>query len=376
MKYTEELEKFAELVEVPDYFKNQLLDFTCENYGAGKKKVGVIGDFFYSIYVKAYGLKPVLIGGGSYFAGENTEVFPQISDPIAKATIGLLLDKEYKLYEELDAILIVALNDSYKKAIAYLREMGLNVIQVEPIPYIREGTPFALYKQQLMAINDISKLVFGIFNEAVFKAELQAISRGYELFEEDSFKALPTITQAFLKHVLHYAWDKTEFCDELEEFLSICDEEIPYSVVTVMGSGIHLPNSKLFQIFSDLGISHFDNECVALPNYSDMNFSGGGLSLLKQCIAFQYKNSYVASTIGNIETIELPSNTGGIVFYLLKGQVSEAYLADRMEELALEQNIPFICVETDYTYTDSEQMKIRVEAFYEMLKNRLGAVRR
>lgn len=370
MKYIEELEKFVKMLEnqdIPEYFTKQFLDFKQEEFGVGLKKVGIIGDYYYSLYVTSYGMKPVMINGGSYFSGEYTEMFPQISDPIAKSSIGLLLDPEFKLYEELDAILIVAQNDSYKKAITYLKDMGLNVIQVEPIPYIREGIPFALYKQQLMALNDISKLVFGVFKESTFKNELKAYERAYELMQEDSFLALPSVVQTFFNHTLQIVWDKDEWCDQLEEYLQDKPCEIPFAQVTIMGSAIHLPNYKLFQIFEDLGITYFDNECQDLPNLGEIDISGGALATLKECFEFQHKNAYAPSTVGEIETIVLPQNSGGIVYYLLKGQVSEAYLADRMEELAIEQGIPFICVETDYTYTDSEQLKIRVEAFYEML---------
>lgn len=370
MKYVEELNSFLELMddhELPSYFTEQFLDFKQENLNVGAKKVGIIGDPFYSIYAKAYGLHPIIINGGSYFSGENTDMFPQISDPVAKSAMGMLLDPEYNLSEELDAVLVVAVNDSYKKTIAYLKEININVIQVEPIPYIREGKPFALYKQQLMALNDLSKLVFGVFQEGVFKNELHAFDRAYDIMQEDSFKALPTIYQSFLTHILHNVFNKNEWCDEMEEYLEGRETNITEPLVTIMGSGMYLPNHKLFKICHDIGIKYFDNECMYLPDYSEMDISGGALSLLGKCFAFQHKNAYNSATVGNVERVVLPTHTSGIIYYLLKGQVSEAYHSERMEELAIEQGVPFICVETDYTYTDIEQLKIRVEAFYEML---------
>lgn len=372
MKYIEELQKFIEVMsakyDIPEYFKEQFLDFKQEDKGQKMKKVGIIGDSFYSIYVRAYGLKPVFLSGGSYYSGENAEMFPQISDPIAKSSIGLLLDKELNLLEELDAVLVVALNDSYKKSIAYLKEMGIKVIQVEPIPYIRQGLPFSLLRQQCLVLNDISKLVFGIFNESVFKKELKAYEKAYEIINEDNFKALPTMVQSFLIYVLHTMYDKNDWCLEMEEYLEDKTDEIQPSKVTVMGSCMHMPNYKVFQIFNDIGIEYFDNECIDLPNFYDMDISGGAVSLLKACFKFQHINAFKAETVSNVNTVKLPNNTGGIIYYLLKGQISEAYKAERMEELAIKQGVPFICVETDYTYTDLEQMKIRIEAFYEMLK--------
>lgn len=376
MKYIEELEKFVEIItekfDVSDYFIQNFLDFKQDDYLPSKKKVAVIGDSFYSLYVKAYGLKPIVLNGGSYLTGDDIDMFPQISDPIAKSTIGLLLDKELNLLEECVAVLVVAINDSYKKAIAYLRNMGVNVIQVEPTPYILDKPSFALYKQQLSALNDISKLVFGLFNESTFKNELKDYENAYELMQSDEFIALPTMVKDFFLHVLHTAYDKKEWYKQVESYLQEvpAPQKVPVPVenqVTLMGSPIHLPNYKVYQIFNDLGIVNFENNCMDFPNYYEIDLSGGALKTLSNCFEFQYRNSYRSETLGNVELIEIPEGTNGIIYYLLKGQTSQAYTADRIEEIAIAQGIPYICVETDYTYTDMEQMKIRIEAFHEML---------
>ncbi len=371
MTYQEELERHLELLEqhiqIPEYFKKCYIDFKLDDTSDGKKKVGVIGDNFYSLYIKAFGMQPILISGGSYFTGEHTDMFPQISDPVAKSAIGLLLDPEYQLWNELSAVVIVALNDSYKKAIAYLKEMGVHVIQVEPIPYIREGNPFSMYKQQYTAINDISKIKMGVFREGVFKKELNSYGKAYDLMEENAFLALPTMIQSFFIHLLHSVEDKEEFFHQLEEFLDGQSDIVPQKQVTFMGSVITSPNRKLFQICQEIGITHVENLCERLPYFGDIDLMGGTFSLLGKSIQFQHKNAFLPATIGEMQHISLPKDTDGIIYYLLKGQVSEAYEAERMEELAIEQGIPFLCVETDYTDTDSEQLKIRVEAFYEML---------
>lgn len=372
MQYLKELEKFVEVMSkihpVPSYFTGEFLDFKQEEHGKKLKKVGIIGDNFYSLYVRSYGLKPVLLNGGSYISGEYTEMFPQISDPVAKSVVGLFLDPELKLKEELDAVLVVAYNDSYKKTIAYLKDMGVPVIQIEPVPYIRQAKTFSLYKQQFLAINDISKVGYKLFNESLLKKEVRLYKRAYDLMEEDSFLSLPTMVQSFFIYVLHMVWDKEEFCNELEQYLADCKEEIIPCKLTVIGSHIYMPNYKLFKIFNDIGITHFKNECTGLPNYGNLDLTSG--SLIGNCLTFQNINAFNAGTISSVEKTELPNDTDGIVYYLLKGQTSQAYEAERMEELAIAQNIPFLCVETDYTYTDSEQMKIRVEAFNEMLTSR------
>lgn len=55
MKYLEELEKFIEVMQeihpVDRYFTEQFLDYKQEKQGEKLKKVGVIGDNFYSLYL-------------------------------------------------------------------------------------------------------------------------------------------------------------------------------------------------------------------------------------------------------------------------------------------------------------------------------------
>lgn len=364
MTYLDEMQNFLDVLNepnIPEYFTDDFL-----NIDKKGKKIGIIGDSFYSLYVSAYGLSPVFLPSGSYISGEHAEMFPQISDPIAKSSIGLLLDPENNYKEELDAVLIVAKNDSYKKAIAYLRQMGINIIQVEPLPFICEKLTFSFYKQQIMALNDISKCVFGIFNQAKFNNELKVYEYAYLIMQEDKFLALPSMLQAFFKHILHTTQDKQKWCDEMESYLETvtCEKKAPQ--VTLMGSPIHLPNYKVFKIFNDIGITQFNNECSDFPDFSTLDEYPGGY--FKKALSFQHKTSFNSATVSNIDRMRLPKNTGGIIYYLLKGQTSEAYHAERIENLAIEQGIPFICVETDYTYTDIEQMKIRIEAFYEMLK--------
>ena len=60
--------------------------------------------------------------------------------------------------------------------------------------------------------------------------------------------------------------------------------------------------------------------------------------------------------------------TDAVLFHLLKGQLPAAYYANKVEKSCIDEDIPFICVETDYTKADKEQVKIRIEAFTELLK--------
>lgn len=60
----------------------------------------------------------------------------------------------------------------------------------------------------------------------------------------------------------------------------------------------------------------------------------------------------------------------GVVYQVLKGQIGHDFELERYEEFFAAQNIPVFRLETDYNYQDVEQLRIRLEAFREMLEQR------
>jgi benzoyl-CoA reductase/2-hydroxyglutaryl-CoA dehydratase subunit BcrC/BadD/HgdB len=60
----------------------------------------------------------------------------------------------------------------------------------------------------------------------------------------------------------------------------------------------------------------------------------------------------------------------GIIYHVLKGHIEADFELPRVEALAEELGLPLIRVETDYQQQDVEQLRIRMEAFGEMLRQR------
>lgn len=60
----------------------------------------------------------------------------------------------------------------------------------------------------------------------------------------------------------------------------------------------------------------------------------------------------------------------GVVYCVLKGQIEYDFELERLEMLCGERNIPVFRLETDYNQQDVEQLRIRMEAFSEMLRQR------
>ncbi len=59
----------------------------------------------------------------------------------------------------------------------------------------------------------------------------------------------------------------------------------------------------------------------------------------------------------------------GVVFHILKGQIEYDFELLRYEKIFEKAGIPVFRLETDYQYQDIEQLRIRMEAFAEMLSH-------
>jgi benzoyl-CoA reductase/2-hydroxyglutaryl-CoA dehydratase subunit BcrC/BadD/HgdB len=55
---------------------------------------------------------------------------------------------------------------------------------------------------------------------------------------------------------------------------------------------------------------------------------------------------------------------------VLKGQIEYDFELERLESQCEQRNIPVFRLETDYNQQDVEQLRIRMEAFSEMLRQR------
>lgn len=385
MKYIDELDAF--ISKINEYMSlisaTSSIDYFINLFNSSYKpkdfdkinSVGIIGDEFYSLYVKASGLNPVFLNGGSYSTGENaSDIFPQISDPVAKSTLGLLLDEELGLYKSIGTIIISATNDSYKKSINYLRDLNINVIEVDYPPYIVEKMPISYVFSQVKILNEISKIANTRLSETVLKAELNYCKQAYNLIHNtysEQWNSIPTLVQDFLLQTLYLDDTKSAWCSEIEVFLKSVQVREDITPLLLMGSSMKFPCYKMYDIFNDLGIDRFKNSCCDLPYFHKIPMKNSSMSLMNECFKYQYKNSFCSQTLTDTNKYNFSNkNIKGIVYHLLKGQVSSAYEAEQVEKVAYSQNIPFICVETDYTNADKEQIKIRIEAFCEMLKVR------
>jgi benzoyl-CoA reductase/2-hydroxyglutaryl-CoA dehydratase subunit BcrC/BadD/HgdB len=72
-----------------------------------------------------------------------------------------------------------------------------------------------------------------------------------------------------------------------------------------------------------------------------------------------------------VEHLLAMTEVDGIVCHILKGQIEYDFMLSRLEPLFEQHDVPVFRLETDYQYQDVEQLRIRLEAFAEMLGQRM-----
>jgi len=60
----------------------------------------------------------------------------------------------------------------------------------------------------------------------------------------------------------------------------------------------------------------------------------------------------------------------GVIYHILRGCTPYDFELSMVEQLAEKLNIPVLRVETDFSAEDAEQVKIRLEAFVELIEQR------
>lgn len=147
--------------------------------------------------------------------------------------------------------------------------------------------------------------------------------------------------------------------------------------VLLVGSPVYFPNYKIPFLLEDVGLhiaAHIDYTTqkikTALSAGEAANITLSSLArrfYLEDCSGSYAKNEGLQTAVS--EALD-DRDIDGVVCCVLKGQIEYDFELERLETRCNERNIPVFRLETDYNQQDVEQLRIRMEAFSEMLRQR------
>ncbi len=162
-------------------------------------------------------------------------------------------------------------------------------------------------------------------------------------------------------------------------------ERLPYTSkkikprVFIAGSPISFPNFKVPLLIEELG-AHIvgDESCLSgrlmydpvIPNdYSTVGILRALTArYFAACTCPVFDD--LTDRLCSLKTKLQKSKAEGIIYHVLRGCVPFDFELAAMEEFCEKEKIPLLRVETDFSTEDVEQVKIRFEAFMEMIEQR------
>ena len=379
-KYKEQILESMDAVreKAPDIPLDYFFDIW-EKFWFGEQKtempsIAVLGTGIPELYIRAAGAKPQFLFGGNYFTNQYAEqVFPQISDPVLKSAGSIIFSGQLACIKDITAMVVPVSNADTRKVLPYFRELGYPVITVEEEPFLNSKVTPKFQSSQMDFVVELQKLTHRPITAKSINAAAKQITNAHNAFKLLKTMKLPQIAKDFIKQTYYLAPDIQQWADRVNrltaEKLKPMTESRPR--LLLIGSPIYFPNVKVPFVLHNVGIRDYENHC-GVPNPEDYTelIKHNHLplnSMFRKLHEIHYKSAQ--NDIANVLYTDTSflQNADGVIYHLLKGQLMYAYEANQIEKAAIKAGIPFVCIETDYTNTDKEQIQIRLEAFSELL---------
>lgn len=355
----------------------------CSEVG-NKSKLILVGTTFPEEIVRALGIEYYYVLGGSFESTLLDNVnLPKDADDCARSIVGILKSENLKLSKD-DVLLVPLYNDSMKKLKAQFSDVA-NVICYE-VPSDKNDP--LLQNRFAYEIERVTAELKKHFKKKLSSRKLQeqivnskkatdAFSEFEKVFSE---KKSALSDSAFLYIASSYMWcqDKAEWASHLSKLTSEISkidttEVVEYPEVLFFGSPIYAPDYKVLFVLEEMQlrintIIHPDIEHIRIAGRMDTksaSIKGLASAYLEADISPAFINN---DTMIDLVMKALKDNKiRGIIAHILKGQIEYDYEFKNIEKLIVDYKVPMNRIETVYNYQDIEQLRLRLEAFSEML---------
>ena len=366
-----------------------------------KPRLIVLGDDIPAPILYAVCPRPFYVLGGSLGTAHWADALtPRDTDPLSRSGLGWLINPVFDLTKE--ALIVTAVSsDSRRKLISVLRGAGRKVAALDIPPVGHTSGAVAFYKDQLLTLAaQIGKHTGRRFTGGRFRRAVKLTDRAHRMrqrFLAAAERANGSVTEEAIMLVnqsMYFADDlklwtarTAQLCDELESLAKrfVCPKK-DQPAVMLLGSTVVFPNYKIPQLIASAGM-HIAAVADSLSLDGDLSLGKKtGLRssdrLLEHIAKIYLRTSSTGARVSNdglysyFMYLKKRFRPDGIVFHILKGQIEFDFELPRLEKAAERAGIPVFRLETDYQYQDTEQLRIRMEAFGEMLTQRRLNARR
>ena len=415
MKHTEHNSFFNEALETINRIKkeNQTLRelnwfselaaarFNREYLQSRNPDVIVLGDDIPAEIIYSVCDRPFYVLGGSLETAHwADELTPRDTDPFSRSSIGWLINPEFDITE--NALIVTAVSsDSRRKLISILRGSGRSVASIDVPPADESEIALNFYTEQLVTLAEtIGRHTGKRFSGRRLRESVKKVAAAHR--QRQQFLNTAQFAGGVISdEAVLLAAQSMYFADSLDEWMiriaRLSDELenlIKYHVmrhqdrprILILGSPVVFPNYKVPQLIASAGMN-IAAVADSLSLEASIEFGrthrfSSADSLLRKIAQVHLSMISSGARIYNTGMYSYVMNLieqlkpDGIVCHILKGQIEYDFELPYIEKAAEKKDIPVFRLETDYQYQDMEQLRIRMEAFGEMLTQRRLVARR
>lgn len=368
------------------------LENIARHFGKGhltnaKPDVLVLGEELPQEFVRALAKKPFFLLGGSLEATRwSDSLVPRDADPISRAALGFLLNEDVSLAE--GALVVIALtSDNRRKLAGILQRQGIRVATFDmPSEYSSEDDQEALVSELLRLAEEISththlRLTVRRLRRAA--EEKRQMYLAMANFRNAVWRVPGGMSAALRETILESCWYAEEPSEWAMHLKRLTAELMAWSRqvyqlpdhrprVLMAGSPVIFLNEKIPMLLENAGL-YLADRADTVATQADQPGARKGYTvkgilrqMLDQSLPKADPGAFATAIQERLERLPID----GIVYHVLKGQIAYDFEFPRIERLALMYGVPVLRLETDYQQQDVEQLRIRLEAFSEMLWQR------
>ncbi|RJP77307.1 MAG: 2-hydroxyacyl-CoA dehydratase [Desulfobacteraceae bacterium] len=358
---------------------------------AGRKIVGSYCVFVPEEIILAANATLVGLCSGAEFATEAVEkLLPRNTCALIKSSFGFKLGKVCPYLECADMIIGENTCDGKKKSYEILNDLVAR-LYVMDLPQMKSPGGKAILKSEYYRLKDEMEKLTGVVIEKdrlkqsidIVNAKRKAIHRLSILRKANpvpisGLDALLANQVFFYDNPARFTQSVNALCDELENRVKDKTGVFPESTPRILISGcpMAVPNWKLpWVIENSGGVIVGEESCVGERGTRNLtDTSGNTVDELMEAIVNRYFDIDCAvftpnpGRLQHIMEMKEAYNADGVIHYGLQFCQPYSIESGRVEKALQAENVPVLCVETDYSQTDIAQLETRVQAFIEMLK--------
>ena len=359
---------------------------------AQKKGQKVFGTFCVyvpdEVVIAADGIVTGLCGGSQFWVPGGEKVLPKNTCPLIKASVGARLDRTCPFFRIADMYVGETTCDGKKKAYEILGEdVPMYIMDMpqmkRPQDYDKWANEIALFAKKVEEFTG-NEITVEKLNESIhiINEKRKALARIFETRKSDVIPisgkdALLIMQIAFFDDPVRCAEMANKVADECEKRVAEGVSVFPAGTKRILltGTPLAIPNWKLHHIIETSGAAVVCEEMCTGTRYFENLVDETQTTLEGQfkALADRYmKNNCACFTpnggrIDDIVRMAKEYKVDGVIDTNLKFCCLYDTERRSVEEALKKEGIPVLGIETDYTDSDAEQLRTRIEAFVEML---------